>query len=76
MNATRILPVIVTIFAGLVTGGAHAIAGPVPVACGTAIDDYFTGRRPGTRLKVVGAELTARQGTVFSGFSMADGYSL
>ena len=76
MNATRILPVILMVFAGLVTSSAHAIAGPVPVACGTAIDDYFSGRRPGARLKVVGTRVIARQGTVLSSFSMAQGYSL
>jgi hypothetical protein len=56
---------------------SQAEASPPPtIACGTAMNDYFTGTLPGDWLSVVGVRLSARGTFGFSSFTMANGYNL
>ncbi len=76
MNAIKLLSCIFVLSAGLLFGGKQAAAQPVPIACGTAIDSYFSGPLPGQWLDVLGTRTTARGGLGFTSFTMDDSYSL
>jgi hypothetical protein len=77
VNIVRTMSVLSVAFFAVALGAAPASASPPPtIACGTAINDYFTGALPGDWLEIIGARLTARGSLGFSSFTMSNAYEL